>query len=146
MTALDPATEAHIERLLEQAPPPPPEAVALWAKASDPSRPREQDARSYRHALYRHWDAAGVLLYVGMSSDPESRNRSHRNSSKWWKYRARETVEWLPDFDATRAAELHAITTELPIFNNADTAPGTAARRRTYLAVQETYIPVRNGQ
>lgn len=39
---------------------------------------------STTHALYRFYDAAGALLYVGITIDPGSRWRSHAHDKPWW--------------------------------------------------------------
>jgi predicted GIY-YIG superfamily endonuclease len=72
-----------------------------------------------RTALYRVYDAAGLLLYIGISSDPGKRVDSHR----WAKHRtwrhdiARYTAEWLETREAAELAEVAAIRSELPLHN-----------------------------
>lgn len=84
-------------------------------------------------ALYRHFDAAGVLLYVGVSSDPRSRSYSHRRHSAWTEFAVREEVEWLPDRDAALVAEKAAIVSEKPLFNGVHTTPDAVRAGVDYL-------------
>jgi hypothetical protein len=69
-------------------------------------------------ALYRHFDADGVLLYVGISYDPYVRYTSgHEVFSAWSRFSSEFRVEWLPDREEARAAEVQAIKEEKPLFN-----------------------------
>jgi hypothetical protein len=79
--------------------------------------------RVERVALYRHYDADGILLYVGISSDPKLRRRSHQRRSAWTEFAVREQVEWLPDRSTAEDAERDAIKVEKPLFNGAHTTP-----------------------
>lgn len=70
-------------------------------------------------ALYRHFDEHGVLLYVGISHQPDERLRQHRLSS-WWGQLGlidRVEVEWFPDRASAAAAECAAIERERPRCN-----------------------------
>lgn len=68
-------------------------------------------------ALYRHFDADGRLLYVGISLSPTYRLRQHHDCSAWFQSIANVTVEWFPDRSAAMAAERQAIKAESPEFN-----------------------------
>lgn len=70
-----------------------------------------------RTALYRHFDAAGELLYVGISLCAIGRLAQHRMDKQWYQDIARVEVEWLPDRDTALAAEKLAIQTERPRYN-----------------------------
>lgn len=83
--------------------------------ASDRTR---EPAGAGRTALYRHFDAAGTLLYVGITKDPSKRAEQHRYHSQWFRFTADSSVEW---FDARRTAadaERDAIRHERPVFND----------------------------
>lgn len=68
-----------------------------------------------RTALYRHFDADGQLLYVGITSDPRRRLSEHLKAAKW--PIASVDLEWFDnDLSAVRA-ERKAILTESPIHN-----------------------------
>jgi hypothetical protein len=64
--------------------------------------------------LYRHYDADGALLYVGISLYTVKRLIEHRERSPWFTSIARITVETFPSRDAALAAESAAIRTERP--------------------------------
>lgn len=89
-----------------------------------------------RCALYRHFDAAGVLLYVGVTADTETRGGQHASSSAWVEYAANGTVEWYDSPDEARDAERLAIRTEMPIFNQRHAATGSGDRLRAYLTTR----------
>jgi predicted GIY-YIG superfamily endonuclease len=75
-----------------------------------------------RTALYRLYDAAGDLLYIGIAKDPASRWKSHANhprTSGWWPLVSRKEVEWLPSREAADVAETEAIKKERPAHNRA---------------------------
>lgn len=70
-----------------------------------------------RTALYRHFDAAGALLYVGISLSAVQRLGQHRDTAGWYSQIARVSIEWLPDRSAALAAEAIAIARENPKHN-----------------------------
>jgi hypothetical protein len=71
---------------------------------------------SHTH-LYRHFDAEGVLLYVGISLSAVQRLASHASASHWFDRIATVTIETYPTRDDALEAERNAIITELPLFN-----------------------------
>lgn len=68
-------------------------------------------------ALYRHYDAAGTLLYIGISLKPIRRLETHGHHSSWAASIARIEVEWLGTQEAAAAAEVMAIRNERPAHN-----------------------------
>jgi predicted GIY-YIG superfamily endonuclease len=72
-------------------------------------------------ALYRFYDAAGRLLYVGVTGDPADRWARHAAEKPWWPDVARHAVQWLPSREAALSAEAAAITVEAPLHNVAGT-------------------------
>lgn len=112
------------------------EPVELSAAATcvpAPAQPvRSRSAR--RVALYRHDDADGVLLYVGISDRLAKRTNEHGKSADWADWIAASRAEWFPTRDAALAAEREAIEQERPIFNRQGAAPGADERRQRYLA------------
>lgn len=68
--------------------------------------------------LYRLYDKADRLLYVGTSADTQTRWEQHAREKLWWSSVARATVEWHPDRTTAMAAERTAIKTEAPLHND----------------------------
>lgn len=68
-------------------------------------------------AVYRFYSADDVLLYVGLTNDPDQRECMHRLYSPWYLRAARREVEWHPTRAAAAAAEKHTIRSEDPQFN-----------------------------
>lgn len=67
-------------------------------------------------ALYRHYDKAGRLLYVGISLSPTYRLAQHRKSH-WHGQIARVDIEWHLSQERAARAEVHAIRRERPLHN-----------------------------
>ena len=44
-------------------------------------------------SLYRYYDDAGRLLYVGIANNPLDRQSQHRSASPWFKQAARQRLE-----------------------------------------------------
>ena len=72
---------------------------------------------SERTALYRFFDAEGVLLYVGIAKDVRRRWRMHESQKTWWHLVSDNRVEWFPSRQEARAAELVAMEDESPLYN-----------------------------
>lgn len=70
-------------------------------------------------ALYRLFDRAGTLAYVGIADHPAARWRRHARESSWWNDidESRNTVRWYDTRGEAKRAELRAIATEKPRFN-----------------------------
>lgn len=68
--------------------------------------------------VYRAYDSAGRLLYIGCTNNPVSRFKSHRSQgSMWLPYAASVTWEPHPTRAAGFAAESAAIEAECPPYN-----------------------------
>lgn len=76
---------------------------------------------SATHSVYRVYDTAGRLLYVGCSSDVPARLRQHQQNAQWWLFHARVTTEDFPTREAGREAEERA--TEHPRWNITGRSP-----------------------
>lgn len=85
-----------------------------------------------RTALYRLFDAAEQLLYVGISTQPETRWTQHAADKPWWPLVQHRKLEWHPNRKAAEDAELAAVQTEEPLYN-------TAGAKRSLLA---THFPI----
>jgi hypothetical protein len=66
--------------------------------------------------LYRHFDGAGVLLYVGVSMKHLERLAQHKANAHWYDRITRIEIERFPTWDAL-AAEAKAIIDEKPECN-----------------------------
>lgn len=103
------------------------EGFSRWVEGKRPAlAPVAPAAVSVQHrrsieaiptALYRHFDAVGMLLYVGVSLSPMARLSKHGDNSHWSKNISRVTMEWFPDRRSALAAETCAIRTEFPVHN-----------------------------
>lgn len=67
--------------------------------------------------LYRHFDKAGRLLYVGIARDHQSRLKSHSRYSDWKYDIATVTIEYFDTRQEASKAEIRAIQTERPLHN-----------------------------
>ncbi|MER8158139.1 hypothetical protein [Streptomyces sp. NPDC094472] len=88
--------------------------------------------------MYRLYDAAGTLLYIGSAYDPEARCKAHRNKP-WWPEVARRAEEWFDFRGCAYKEEMKAIASEGPKHNAMGSpsyrTPDTeAVRRRKQLA------------
>ncbi|TXL84680.1 hypothetical protein [Streptomyces sp. IB2014 016-6] len=91
-----------------------------------------------RAAVYRLYDASGVLLYIGSAYDPEERCKAHR-SKPWWRQVSRRTDEWYVGRNTAYREELKAVAVEGSKHNSMGApsyrTPSTeAVRRRKELA------------
>jgi predicted GIY-YIG superfamily endonuclease len=66
--------------------------------------------------LYRHFDSAGRLLYVGIANDPHKRLYGHARTP-WIKLVAQSTYEKLKNRAEAEEAEVKAILDEKPLWN-----------------------------
>lgn len=68
-------------------------------------------------SLYRHFDDAGALLYVGISLSWPARTRAHAQGSRWFEQVAKVEIEHFPTRALALEAERKAIQSESPKFN-----------------------------
>jgi predicted GIY-YIG superfamily endonuclease len=64
--------------------------------------------------LYRHYDASGCLLYVGISIDPLKRQYQHFKTANWRALIQKITIETFASREAACEAEATAIRDEKP--------------------------------
>jgi predicted GIY-YIG superfamily endonuclease len=90
-------------------------------------------------ALYRLYDSAGELLYIGVTSNPQVRWGQHKSEKPWWPQVARKTLEWLPTRDEALDAEPRAIVSERPRYNKQHALPHVSEEAAILFAtVKET--------
>lgn len=68
-------------------------------------------------ALYRHFDADGTLLYVGVSDCLSTRDKQHAATSHWHDEVCLTKTEWLIDRTTALKKERAAISAEKPRHN-----------------------------
>jgi excinuclease UvrABC nuclease subunit len=90
--------------------------------------------------LYRHFDANGTLLYVGMSLNALNRLIQHRQVSLWFDEIANITIEKFETKDQLIEAEMQAIKTESPKYNiihsDINKPLRKPRRQKTYLEIK----------
>ncbi|WP_089106865.1 GIY-YIG nuclease family protein [Streptomyces hyaluromycini] len=82
-------------------------------------KPPDTPGEPGRTALYRLYDTADTLLYVGIAVDPRSRWAQHARDKRdtWWPQVATREVDWFDTREAAEQAELTAILAERPRHN-----------------------------
>jgi hypothetical protein len=68
-------------------------------------------------SLYRYYDQAGLLLYVGITSTGIARNRQHNSDKEWWQWVCSQRVDHFPTREAAQAKEVRLIHAHRPPFN-----------------------------
>lgn len=68
-------------------------------------------------ALYRFFDEAGELLYVGIANDPRVRWSNHAGEKRWWSEVETRTLDWFATREEAESAEVAAIVGERPRYN-----------------------------
>ena len=75
------------------------------------------EATQREHYVYRLFDAAGSLLYVGITHSLFNRLAQHAYDKDWWADVANITLARYPSRTAAAAAETDAIREETPVKN-----------------------------
>ena len=70
-----------------------------------------------RTALYRFYDAHGMLLYVGITNSPGRRWQQHMEQKSWYPQVRHQAVTWYGGEREARRVETRAIHAERPKFN-----------------------------
>lgn len=103
--------EAIVAGLMREPPPPEPtpkKKRGPGGLAKDPYK---------RHHLYRHFDASGRLLYVGISMDGFRRMLQHNSTAEWREQITTMTITRYPHRAAVLEAEAKVIRDEKPLYN-----------------------------
>jgi len=83
---------------------------------TSPSTPATTRHTRRKYALYRLFDAANNLLYIGRSEQPESAIAVHRMASSGWQTTIdRHTIEWFERQAESRDASRQAHLSEQPL-------------------------------
>jgi predicted GIY-YIG superfamily endonuclease len=82
------------------------------------------------YTLYRLYDAAGTLLYIGLTRNVATRFSDHRNLKPWFPDVARTRMQPFTDPGEAVAAETRAHQDEHPRHNGRRHIPYTAHRWR----------------
>lgn len=91
-----------------------------------------------RCALYRHFDDADVLLYVGITDNLGDRtNSGHARTSDWVQYAERAEAEWWDSRELAGEAEREAVRDDRPVFNRQYAAGDVDGRIADYLHARE---------
>lgn len=69
------------------------------------------------HVLYRLYDYAGELLYIGITGDWERRRAEHAADKEWWRRVQQVALAEFPSRAEAMNAERIAIRTEHPTYN-----------------------------
>ncbi|MEV4672809.1 GIY-YIG nuclease family protein [Actinomadura sp. NPDC049382] len=71
--------------------------------------------------LYRLFDVAGDLLYVGVTRNPAQRWKYHARERRWWHEVAKHELTPFAERAQAEAAEKQAIKAEAPRYNTCHT-------------------------
>ncbi len=112
------------------------DAVPIPPSLSGGQRP----GQGKTHALYRFFDEAGDLLYVGITVDIGARWNAHSKDKPWWSDVRSCTVEPHPDRPAVLAAERAAIVAERPKHNVVHNRPRRRVSRRAVADAVELFF------
>ncbi len=104
---------------------------------------REVPVESRPTAVYRLYSQSGVLLYVGISDNPEKRFTEHERSQYWWREVATREVEWHVDRFSAAAEEDRVIAVEQPEYNM-DGATRSDAQTHAQRARHRRYMVTRS--
>lgn len=69
-----------------------------------------------QHFVYRVYDRAGRLLYVGCTKRPRARWAEHRSNSDWARRAVRCRLVGPLPYDVARELERQALATEQPLY------------------------------
>jgi hypothetical protein len=90
------------------------------------------------HAVYRMFDHAGVLPYIGVTG--RSRRFGEHSDKSWFLLVATITLEWHPTQEAAYWAERRVIFTEKPLYNVAGKETPPHRRKATVRRAQPKVI------
>lgn len=68
-------------------------------------------------SVYRYYDCAGALIYVGITATGIRRNRQHNLDKEWWQWVSSQHVQHFPNREAAHEHERSLIQSYRPPFN-----------------------------
>jgi len=80
-------------------------------------------------SVYKYFDKAGILLYVGITRTGVQRQHQHNQSKEWWKFVSRQLVEHFRSRSLAHEREVALIQRFNPPFNKQHNRQHAAARR-----------------
>lgn len=87
------------------------------SRTSGPPPRRDFSWSDAETAVYRLYDGAGALLYVGITDDPQARFKHHAAKQPWWNEVATREVVWRESRGDAEREEVIAIAAEYPRYN-----------------------------
>lgn len=93
-------------------------AFGVWNRFCAPSAMWVPRTPPVPTALYFWYDAADVLLYIGITGDLATRQSSHAKRSSWSEFADHSKIRRFPSRPEAEAAEKAAIESERPLFNH----------------------------
>ena len=88
--------------------------------------------------LYRHFDSAGTLLYVGISKSTMVRLAQHADHAHWFDLIAVIKIETFDSREAAIEAEAIAIVSENPLYNIQHKVKQNPAKHAQFLLLSST--------
>lgn len=70
--------------------------------------------------LYKHWNYDGVVIYVGITANPEQRLYNHKRNASWFKEVSQVSFKKFSNRLMARTAERYSIKTDKPAYNLRD--------------------------
>lgn len=81
------------------------------------ARPNVQVTPERPNSVYRYYDHAGRLIYVGITARGIVRQHEHNGTSEWWPFVARQEIEHCRDREEALRVERELIKLYRPPFN-----------------------------
>lgn len=94
----------------------------------------QPSAREVSTSVYRYYDRAGMLIYVGITRQGMGRNRQHNQNAEWWQHVTSQEVEHYSTRAEAAAREKALIRRFRPPFNKQHNI-GHEELREAYRAV-----------
>ena len=93
-----------------------------------------------RFHLYRHYDTADGLLYIGQSNNAFKRYAEHQQRSDWVEQSVTMRIEHFDTREAVIDAERRAILLERPKFNRCAVSKRVKSTRLVAMRVDDSFL------